>query len=122
MIGLSNRVHIFARPSVQQELAEFFTSVLGCEVSEVSVPGKQMPILLVRFPNGVGMTVELTEDALDEKQALRAAYLELKADDPPGLKQTILEAGLPEVEYAGTPYFYFQAPGGQVFRIVPESD
>jgi hypothetical protein len=30
----------------------------------------------------------------------------------------VLAAGLPRVVHPYTPFFYFQAPGGQVFRIV----
>jgi hypothetical protein len=62
--------------------------------------------------------VEFTEDALDDKQARRGAWLELRTDDALGLQQKVLAAGLPRVVHPYTPFFYIQAPGGQVFRIV----
>jgi len=64
------------------------------------------------------LSVEFTKDALDESQARRGAWLELKADDLVALKQRILDAGLPKVKYLGNDFFYFTTPDGQVMRIV----
>jgi len=111
MVALSNRVHFFARPAAQSALTEFFTGILGCAAERV--PGSA--ILLVRFPNTV-LSVDFTDDAPDEQQALRGAWLELRPEDPAALKQKVVAAGLPQVRYA-TGRFYFQAPGGQVFGI-----
>jgi hypothetical protein len=119
MIALSNRVHTFARPNNKEKLTEFFTKILGCEVLTLPAgPGVPTPVVAFRFPNGGALSVEFTEDALDERQAHRGAYLELKTDDPSRLKNKILEAGLPSVEeYTTNQYFYFQAPGGLVMRL-----
>ena len=120
MTGLGNRVHIFAHPRFREDLIEFFTNTLGCQI--VSTPGAaSLPVSIVAFlfTNGASLSVEFTEDALDESQARRAAYLEIESDDPDALKQRIIEAGLPKVQYFGTGYFYFAAPGGQVMRIAP---
>ncbi len=118
MIVLSNRVHMFAHPNSKQRLTEFFSTILGLEVL-VSSDAPELPaaVIACRFPNGASWSVEFTEDALDEKQARRGAYLELQTDDPSALKKKILAAGLSRVEYIGNDYFYFQAPGGQVLRI-----
>ncbi len=62
--------------------------------------------------------MEFNEDALDEQQARRGAWLEVRVDDPSALKQKILDAGLPQVEYIATNTFYFVVPGGQVLGIV----
>jgi hypothetical protein len=126
MLALNSRVHMFAHPSSREKMADFFSTVLGCEVlvipdaSVVSKPsGLPTPVLVCRFTNGSSLSVEFTEDALDEKQARRGAYLELKTDTPLELQKRILEAGLPKLEYANSEYFYFQAPNGQVLRIAP---
>jgi hypothetical protein len=47
------------------------------------------------------------------------AWLELRAEDPAALLRAALDAGLPQVEHPGHPY-YFMAPGGQVFTIAPQ--
>ena len=119
MIALINRAHTFARPNSKEKLTEFFTNILGCEAVMIPEgPGLPTPAIAFRFPGGGSLSFEFTEDALDEKQARRGAYLELKTDDPSALKEKILELGLPRVEeYISNDYFYFQAPGGQVLRI-----
>jgi len=111
MVTLSNRVHFFAHPEVREQLTDFFTATLGCDAA--LVPGTS--ILLVRFPNTT-LIVDFTPDAPDEQRARHGAWLELKADDPTTLKEKILAAGLPEINYP-TGRFYFQAPGGQVWGI-----
>jgi hypothetical protein len=123
MIALSNRVHTFARPNSKEKLTAFFTTVLGCEVLvSADAPGLPTPVSAFAFANGAALSVEFTEDALDEQQARRGAWLELQTDDPAGLTKKILEAGLPKVEYFGNDYFYFQAPGGQVLRIAATNE
>ncbi|HZU13928.1 MAG TPA: hypothetical protein VFB58_13890 [Chloroflexota bacterium] len=122
MAILSNRAHIFAPPDAKQPLADLFTNALDCTVAEVAVPGKAIPFLLIQFRNGAGMTVEFVDDALTPELARRGAYLELLDADPDGVRERVLAHGATVVDYPGTPYFYFQAPGGQVFRIVPADD
>jgi len=112
MIGLSNRVHTFARPQVKQALTEFFTQILEAEV--VPIPGTSM--LTFRFPNNSSYSVEFTNDALDENQANRSVWLEVITNDPEALQEKVIRAGLPQVEYL-TGLFYFQAPNGQVWGI-----
>ncbi len=114
MIALSNRIHLFAHPDIQGELTAFFTDILGCEA--VVVPGT--PIVAFRFPTNASVSVEFTTDALDEKHAGRGAWLEVHTDDPAALQQKVLDAGLSRVDYA-TGRFYFRAPGGQVWGILP---
>lgn len=126
VIALGSRAHTFARPDSKDNLIWFFTTVLGCDVLErpdgsVSrdAAGRPTPVYAFRFPNGGAFSVEFTEDALDEAHARRGAYLELQSDDPPALKEKILAADVSQVEPFDSDYLYFQAPGGQVWRIVP---
>lgn len=117
MVALGNRVHIYARPKVKAELNRFFTTVLGCgEPQSLEAPGVSEPILAWNFPSGGSLSVEFTEEALDEIQALRGAWLELRANDPSALRKQILEAGVARIEYLGNEYFAI--PGGQVLRVV----
>jgi len=44
-------------------------------------------------------------------------YLELKADDTEEMKRRILAFGVNRLDLPD-PHLYFQAPGGQVFRLV----
>jgi len=60
---------------------------------------------------------ESEEAVLDESQFLKAIYLELKADNVEDMKQKIVAFGVKVLEVPD-PHLYFQAPGGQVFRLV----
>jgi hypothetical protein len=55
--------------------------------------------------------------ALDESGFSKAMYLELKADDVEEMRQKIVAFGVKVLEVPD-PHLYFQAPGGQVFRLV----
>ena len=119
MIALVNRAHILAKPRIKEQLESCFTTVLGCGApARLEVPGLPEPILAFRFPGGGSLSVEFTEEALDEQHAGRGAWLELSVDDPAALKQRVLDAGLPQVKYSPTGRFYFAVPGGQVVGIV----
>jgi hypothetical protein len=120
MIALSNSIHIYARPDSKEKLLEFFTSILGLEARTVPpyVVGSPEPMCAFAFSNGASLSVEFTEDALDAQQAQRGAWLELRTDDAMELQQKVLAFGLKRVVHPYTPFFYIQAPGGQVFRIV----
>ncbi|MEO7001713.1 MAG: hypothetical protein ABI068_07840 [Ktedonobacterales bacterium] len=119
MIALSNSAHIYARPASKERLVCCFTDILGCEsLISPDAAGLPVPVLAFRFSNGGALSVEFTEDALDEQQARWGAWLEIKADDPAVLQQKVREAGLPLLKHPGNDHFYFAAPGGQVLRIV----
>jgi len=118
-LAFSNRAHIFASPNVKDRLIWCFCEILGCGTpASMDAPGLAQPILAFRFPGGGSLSVEFTEDALDEQAARRGAWLEIWSDDPRALRQKLLDAGLPQVKYAPTSTFYFAAPGGQVLGIV----
>jgi hypothetical protein len=120
MIALSNSIHLYARPDTKEQLLEFFTSVLGLEARTVPpyVVGSPEPMYAFEFSNGASLSMEFTEDALSDQQAQRGAWLELRTDDAVGLQQKMQAFGLKRVVHPYTPFFYIQAPGGQVFRIV----
>jgi hypothetical protein len=48
---------------------------------------------------------------------MKAIFLELKTDDVQGLRQKITASGVRVLDVPD-PHLYFQAPGGQVFRLV----
>ena len=120
MIALSNTVHLYARPNTKEPFLAFFTEVLGLEAHEVTKAyvHSSEPMYAVTFSNSASLSVEFTEDALSDELAERGAWLELRTEDAALLQRKALEAGLKRVVHPKTPFFYVQAPGGQVFRIV----
>jgi hypothetical protein len=119
MIALSNSVHLYVRPDAKERLLHLFGQILGLQVVQVTKAYVKAPepMYAVRFSNGASMSVEFTPDALSDEQAARGAWLELKAEDAEGVKRKVLDYGLKRLAHPFTPFFYVQAPGGQVFRI-----
>ncbi len=123
MIALSNSIHLYARPDTKEQLLAFFTSILGLEaVASPNAVGSEEPIYAFKFSNGASLSVEFTDDALSDQQAKRGAWLELRTDDALELQQKVQTFGLKRVIHPYTPFFYIQAPGGQVFRIVSSKE
>jgi len=123
MIALSNSIHIYARPETKEKFLEFFIGILGLQaIASSDAVGSPEPIYAFAFSNGASLSVEFTEDALSDQQAKRGAWLELRTDDALGLQQRVQAFGLPRVVHPYTPFFYIQAPGGQVFRIVSSKE
>lgn len=59
-------------------------------------------------------------DAPDESEFLRtgkSVWLEIKSDNVEEMKQKILDCGVRKVDMPDS-HLYFQAPGGQVLRLV----
>src|SRR5580698_1093728 len=77
-LAFSNRAHIFARPGVKERLTWCFATVLGCGAPmSLHAPGLAEPILAWKFPGGGALSVEFTDDALEEQQVQRGAWLEI---------------------------------------------
>jgi catechol 2,3-dioxygenase-like lactoylglutathione lyase family enzyme len=65
--------------------------------------------------------VFLYGDVADESEFLRSArsiWLEIKADDVDEMSRKILDSGLVRKLELPDSHFYFQAPGGQCFKLV----
>ena len=119
MTAFGNNAHIFAKPARRDQLKWCFEAALGCgEVTTVSHHGMAEPMLVVSFSDGGHLSIEFTEDAPDDDEPRLGAWLELRAQDPASLFQAAIDAGLTPVKHPGHQY-YFMAPGGQVFTIVP---
>jgi catechol 2,3-dioxygenase-like lactoylglutathione lyase family enzyme len=56
-------------------------------------------------------------DASEFSRSARSIWLEIKSDDVEGMKRKILDFGARKLEVPD-PHLYFQAPGGQCFRLV----
>ena len=72
----------------------------------------------IKFHQGFFLAV-LYQDAVPTLEQLRQSiWLELRSDEPAELRQKIVDFGVTEIEMPGADHLYFQAPGGQVFRLV----
>lgn len=118
-VALSSTAHLYARPVEKQRLLAFFTEVLGLTPREVTKAyvSAQEPMYAVTFSNGATVSVGFAEGALSDEAAERAAWLELAVSDEAAVQERAMAFGLKRIVHPATPFFYVQAPGGQVFRI-----
>lgn len=107
-----------ARPSDRERLQHFYRDVLRCYVGKgPQHPGGPEDTDLVRFANGFSIVFHYSDAALSEAQVKQSIWLELVTDNPAGLERAIQAFGIEPFDYFDKEHFYFQAPGGQVFRV-----
>lgn len=98
----------------QGRIREFYRDVLGCEIIRETDTKDDFRMGRDFY---IGVLYENEGVALDESGFAKATYLELKADDVEEMRQKIVTFGVRVLEMHD-PHLYFQAPGGQVFRLV----
>ena len=98
----------------QDRIRKFYRDVLGCQIMRETDQkddfrmGDNFYIAFLYENEGV---------ALDESGFSKAIYLELKTDNVEEMRQKIVAFGVKVLEMQD-PHLYFQAPGGQVLRLV----
>lgn len=108
---LGNHMAALAARSAQDRIRKFYCDVLG---AKARVNNDEVD----RFQLGdIHFCFIWQDTAPDEGDFLRATWLELKADKVEVLRNTILDFGVNKLDVPD-PHLYFQAPGGQVFRLV----
>jgi catechol 2,3-dioxygenase-like lactoylglutathione lyase family enzyme len=98
----------------RDRIRRFYRDVLGCEIARES---EQKDDVRMGDDFYIAFLYEDDDVALDEGGFLKAIYLELKADDVEEMRGNVVAFGVKVLEVPD-PHLYFQAPGGQVFRLV----
>lgn len=111
---LGNHSAVVAPRSERDRIRAFYRDVLGCTVLRES-DGKDDFRLGDDFY--LAVLYENDELALDQAGFAKAVYLELQADDVEETRRNIVAFGVRVLDVQD-PHLYFQAPGGQVFRLV----
>jgi catechol 2,3-dioxygenase-like lactoylglutathione lyase family enzyme len=108
---LGNHTAVYAARSDQDRIRSFYADVLGCEtrVKTDEVDRFQM--------DSVHFVFVYQDAALSADDFQKAIYLELQTDDVEGLRRRIVASGVRTLDIPD-PHLYFQAPGGQVFKLV----
>src|ERR1700722_2614558 len=116
-ISMGNHSKIQVNKVLKEKVREFYVSVMGC----TSTPSPSIDAELFEFEGGfvVGVFFSDEENILSEEDHLKGTWLEIKTEKPEQLKKRLLDFGVKEVSYLDKSLFYFQAPGGQVFRLAP---
>lgn len=118
MIILGNHLKATSHSSQREKVRSFYKDILQCEM--LTSPRPDFDIF--QFQNNTFYGVFYTEDCLTDKDHVKATWLEIKTKDVQKLKNEVIKFGVTEIDYADKANFYFQAPGGQVFRIVSDTE
>lgn len=116
------------RRAERERIRKFYRDVLGCKITRElddkddfrMGDGFYIAFLYESVRDGREVdkgVVYAAEDALSDDDFLKAIFLELKADDVQEMRQKIVDFGVKVLDVPD-PHLYFQAPGGQVFRLV----
>ncbi|HET9966615.1 MAG TPA: VOC family protein [Streptosporangiaceae bacterium] len=97
----------------KDRIRRFYRDVLGGEVMR---EGDQKDDFRLGGDFYIAFMYE-DEGVLDEDGFAKAIFLELKTDEPEAMREKIVAFGVTVLDVAD-PHLYFQAPGGQVFRLV----
>ncbi len=98
----------------KDRIRQFYRDVLGCEIMR---EGDQKDDFRMGGDFYIAFLYENEGVALDEGGFSKAVYLELKAENVEEMRQKIVAFGVKVLEVPD-PHLYFQAPGGQVLRLV----
>jgi catechol 2,3-dioxygenase-like lactoylglutathione lyase family enzyme len=117
-VTLGNHAAVRVSRAEKDRIRRFYRDVLGCaltrdgDLKDDFRMGDNFYIAFMYEDEGV---------ALGESDFLKAIYLEVAADDVEEMRQNIVAFGVKVLEVPD-PHLYFQAPGGQVFRLVGTSE
>ncbi len=108
---IGNHAAVVVARSEQERIRRFYCGVLGARavVMNEEVDRLQLGDLHLCFVYQTG--------ALDPTGFSKAIWLELQTDDVEQARRDILAFGVTKLDVPD-PHLYFQAPGGQVFRLV----
>jgi catechol 2,3-dioxygenase-like lactoylglutathione lyase family enzyme len=98
----------------KDRIRRFYRDVLGCTIMR---EGDQKDDFRLGDNFYIAFLYEDEGVALDESGFSKAIYLELKADNVEDMRRKIVAFGVTVLDVPD-PHLYFQAPGGQVLRLV----
>lgn len=112
IFGTHSAVRVPAKD--RDSIRKFYRDVLGCKITG-EIDDKD------DFRMGDDFYIAfIYGDTADESELLRTGksiWLELKSDNVEEMRRKILDFGVRKLDIPD-PHLYFQAPGGQVFRLV----
>jgi catechol 2,3-dioxygenase-like lactoylglutathione lyase family enzyme len=113
-ITFGNHSSVIVPRQDRDRIRRFYCDVLGGELTKAEDERD-----FLRF--GEHFFIVLYGDVPDASEFLRTArsvWLEIKSDNVDEMKRRILDSGLVRKLEVPDPHLYFQAPGGQCWRLV----
>ncbi len=111
-IGLNHKVHV--AKGLRSETRALYEGALGASRKS---PSPEIEVFT--FGDGANLGVFYVEpgEALTPLEMKRALWLEIEVDDPAAVSRALGALGIRPFEYTDKEHEYFQAPGGQAFRL-----
>lgn len=123
---VGNHSAVRVRRAARESIRKFYRDVLGCKLTREFDDKDDFRIgddFHIAFIYAAGRTAAVDKgatyaasDALSDDDFLKAIFLELKTDNVEEMRQQIAAFGV-KVLGVPDPHLYFQAPGGQVWRL-----
>jgi len=113
-VMFGNHSAVIVPRTERERVRKFYCDVLGCKITRELEQKDDLRMgdnFHIAFMYG---------DVPDESEFLRTAksvWLEIKSDNVEEMRQKILDFGVRKLDIPD-PHLYFQAPGGQVLRLV----
>jgi hypothetical protein len=117
MVQIGNHAKLTLPHRLREDFRQFYGEVCECKFL-----GSPRPDLdLFEFAGGFVVGAYFADEArvLPEAEQKKAIWLELKVPNPGEFQAKVEAFGIERMHYDDQGHFYFQAPGGQVFRIAP---
>lgn len=111
---LGNHAAVLVQRAERENIRRFYCEVLGGEITR-GEPDRDFIRLGDNFY--IAFMYGEVPDANEFLRSARSIWLELKSADPQQLMEKAVHFGVLKLPIPD-PHFYFQAPGGQCFRIV----
>ncbi len=126
-IIFGNHSAVRVSPNDRESIRTFYCDVLGCKImrefngkDDIRIGDDFYISFLYSAGDGRGADKGVNyaaQGALSEDEFLKAIFLELKTDNVEEMRQKIIAFGVKVLDVPDN-HLYFQAPGGQVFRLV----
>lgn len=126
-VTFGNHSALRVRRAERERIQSFYRDVLGCQLTRSFGDkddfriGDDFHIAFI-YASGSAASADKgatygAQDALTDDDFLEAIFLELKTGDVEEMRKKITAFGVRVLDVPD-PHLYFQAPGGQVFRLV----
>ena len=114
---IGNHMKMTLTRDLRGHARDFYAGVLECKTLDSPLPDLDLYEFEGNFV--LGLFFADPPEILSEDDYTKATWLEIKVADPAKWKARLQAFGVREVAYPDPTRFYFQAPGGQVFRLAP---
>lgn len=112
--GVSFGAHakVNVQPGERERITAFYRDVLGCEVTYKSNRD------LIRVGSNYYIAFIYDAASLNPNELEKSIWLELRTENVSSMKKKILAFGVKQMDAPDREHLIFQAPGGQVYRLV----